>query len=42
MFRHLDKLEVQIIRLGVFLIFVVTFGDYVVKKVWSVVKPLFP
>lgn len=33
--------EARIIRWGIFLIFLVTFGDYVFRKVWPIVGPLF-
>jgi hypothetical protein len=39
--HKLTEWEARIIRAGIFLIFLVTFGDYVLKKVWAVVAPLF-
>lgn len=33
----LGKWETRIIRWGLFLVFVVTFGDFVIKKIWLVV-----
>jgi hypothetical protein len=33
--------EARIIRWGIFLVFLATFGDYVFRKVWPVVAPLF-
>jgi hypothetical protein len=37
----LGRAEVMIIRLGIFLVFLVTFGDYVFHKVWPVIGRLF-
>lgn len=41
MSERLAKVEAAIIRLGIFLVFLVTFGDYVVKKIWPIIGPLF-
>lgn len=34
----LSRLEARIVRLGIFLLFLVTFGDYVLKKVVAVLS----
>lgn len=39
--KSLGRWEVNIIRWGIFLVFVATFGDCVVRKVWPIVGPLF-
>ena len=31
----------RIFQVGLFLLFVVTFGDYLFQKIWPVVAPLF-
>jgi len=36
----LESLESKIIRVGIFLIFLATFGDYVFQKVWAIIGPL--
>lgn len=41
MSERLSRYESQIIRLGIFAVFVVTFGDYVIRKIWAVLGPLF-
>lgn len=33
-----SSLEVWVIRLGIFLVFLVTFGDYVLKKIGPVIS----
>jgi hypothetical protein len=38
---HLTELEASIIRLGIFVVFIVTFGDFVFRKIWPVLGPLF-
>jgi hypothetical protein len=39
--EHLPDWEVWVIRLGTFLIFLVTFGDYVLKKVGPIIRSWF-
>lgn len=41
MLPHLSDLESLIIRPGIFLVFVVTFGEYVFGKIWPLIGPLF-
>jgi hypothetical protein len=36
-----SKFEAFLVRLGIFLLFLVTFGDYVARKIWAVIGPLF-
>jgi hypothetical protein len=38
---YLPEYEALIIKVGLFLVFLVTFGEYVFKKIWSVIGPLF-
>ena len=40
MSNHLNKLETLIVRLGIFLIFLFTFGEYVAGKVMPVIGKL--
>jgi hypothetical protein len=37
---RLSVVEAWIIRLGVFLVFLVTFGDYVFHKIWPIIGPI--
>ena len=37
----LSDWESRIIRVGIFIVFVVTFGDYVISKIWPIIEPLF-
>lgn len=37
---NLAAWETRIIRYGIFLVFLVTFGDYIFQKVWAVIGPL--
>lgn len=39
--ERLSVWETRIIRLGIFILFVVTFGDYIFQKVWPILAPLF-
>jgi hypothetical protein len=39
--RGLDRWEYQIFKIGLFVVFVVTFGDYVFGKVWPVIGAVF-
>jgi hypothetical protein len=39
--EHLSRWEVGIVRIGVFVMFIVTFGDYIVRKLWAILGPLF-
>jgi hypothetical protein len=38
---RLSTWEIRIIRIGIFLVFLVTFGDYVGRKIWSVLQTWF-
>jgi hypothetical protein len=38
---RLDAWEARIIRWGIFLTFVVTFGEFIIKKIWAVLSPWF-
>jgi hypothetical protein len=38
---RLPEIETAIFRLGVFLMSVVMFGDYVFRKIWAILGPLF-
>jgi len=39
--NSLPEYEALIIKVGIFLVFLVTFGEYVFKKIWTVIGPLF-
>ena len=38
--RRLDDLEYRIFKRGLFLVFVVTFGDFLYQKIWPVLGRL--
>jgi hypothetical protein len=36
---QLSAWEITIVRLGIFVIFLITFGDFVFHKIWPVIGP---
>ena len=41
MSHRLNRWKAHIFDVGLFIIFLVTFGDYVWGKVWPIIRPLF-
>ena len=39
--ERLNRWETTIIHLGIFLVFLATFADYVFGKIWPIIGPLF-
>jgi hypothetical protein len=39
--RKLATWKTLIIEIGIFVLFVVTFGDYLLRKIWAILRPLF-
>lgn len=39
--RKLASWKTLILEVGLFLLFLVTFGEFVLKKVWAIIGPLF-
>ncbi|MEO8520556.1 MAG: hypothetical protein ABI603_04280 [Acidobacteriota bacterium] len=40
--RRLTAWKILIIEVGLFVVFLLTFGEFLVKKVWVVIGPLLP
>ena len=39
--RTLTRWKLTIFEVGIFLLFVFEFGDYLIRKLWGIVGPLF-
>ena len=42
MHDRLSEWKARLVSLGLFIIFVVEFGEFATAKVWHVIAPLFP
>jgi hypothetical protein len=38
---RLSSIETWVVRAGIFLVFLVTFSDYIIGKIWPIIRPLF-